>query len=160
MNYNTRLPSITRLGFPTGNIILASELCPHCDLLTYLRKLATARQDTTQYLDLSRSKERNPDLSRLALWCEQIASALEHLQERRVVHGDLATRNVLVFADSLVKIADFGLSKQLYSSTEYHLKRKVSWFKRCSYHFQVGKCAHFIIIPSAHYPGDGAPWKR
>ena len=50
---------------------------------------------------------------------------MEHLEDKSVVHGDLAARNVLVFSHELVKIADFGLSKQLYSSSEYLLKRKV-----------------------------------
>ena len=33
----------------------------------------------------------------------------------KVVHGDLAARNVFVFKDNVLKISDFGLSKQLYS---------------------------------------------
>ena len=61
----------------------------------------------------------------MALWCQQIASAMEYLEDKRVVHGDLAARNVLVFTHELVKITDFGLSKQLYASSEYLLKRKV-----------------------------------
>ena len=43
----------------------------------------------------------------------------------QIVHGDLAARNILVFTDHVVKISDFGLSKKLYGSTLYRMKRKV-----------------------------------
>ena len=43
----------------------------------------------------------------------------------KVVHGDLAARNVLVFKESAVKITDFGFSKQLYGSTHYQMKQQV-----------------------------------
>lgn len=43
----------------------------------------------------------------------------------QIVHGDLAARNVLVFEDNIVKVTDFGLSKQLYAASEYVLKRQV-----------------------------------
>ena len=44
---------------------------------------------------------------------------------RQIVHGDLAARNILVFKDNVVKITDFGLSKQLYANSEYFIKRQV-----------------------------------
>ena len=47
-------------------------------------------------------------------------------QFNQIVHGDLAARNVLVFKDNVVKIADFGLSKQLYGCSTYLMKRQVN----------------------------------
>ena len=43
----------------------------------------------------------------------------------KVIHGDLAARNVLVFNSNVVKIADFGMSKQLYGAGQYTMKKQV-----------------------------------
>ncbi|CAG7828181.1 unnamed protein product [Allacma fusca] len=43
----------------------------------------------------------------------------------QVIHGDLATRNVLVFKNYVVKITDFGLSRNLYTYAAYTQKNQV-----------------------------------
>ena len=43
----------------------------------------------------------------------------------QIVHGDLAARNVLVFPGEVVKVADFGMSRQLYGCTQYQMKKPV-----------------------------------
>ena len=45
---------------------------------------------------------------------------MEHLQTLRYVHRDLAARNILVASASLVKIADFGLTKVVPFDKEYY----------------------------------------
>ena len=45
---------------------------------------------------------------------------MEYLQSKRYVHRDLAARNILVASDSLVKIADFGLTKIIPDDKEYY----------------------------------------
>ena len=42
------------------------------------------------------------------------------MSQRKFIHRDLATRNVLVCEDNLVKISDFGLTRDVYESCEYH----------------------------------------
>ena len=38
---------------------------------------------------------------------------MEYLASKKVLHGDLAARNVLLAEGNIVKICDFGLSKML-----------------------------------------------
>lgn len=45
---------------------------------------------------------------------------MKYLQSLRYVHRDLAARNILVASESLVKIADFGLTKVIPFNKEYY----------------------------------------
>lgn len=44
-----------------------------------------------------------------------------------MIHGDLATRNVLLGENNLVKVADFGLAHHLQSGYKYKKKGKVKY---------------------------------
>ena len=50
---------------------------------------------------------------------------MDFLTDRRIYHGDLAARNVLLTDTKEAKISDFGLSKRLYADlSEPHNPRK------------------------------------
>ena len=45
----------------------------------------------------------------------------EHLSSLKIVHRDLATRNILIDHDMILKIADFGLARDIYIDPCYQM---------------------------------------
>lgn len=71
----------------------------------------------TDYID---GRNPRPLTSRdLLAWAFQIARGMEYLANKKVLHGDLAARNVLLAEDNIVKICDFGLARSIYKNDEY-----------------------------------------
>jgi len=68
------------------------------------------------------STNNTPDLSRILRTSIDIASALAHVHEHGIVHGDLSCANILLASDEsdprgyIAKISDFGLSCQMESA--------------------------------------------
>ncbi|CAL8095589.1 unnamed protein product [Orchesella dallaii] len=57
--------------------------------------------------------------SDLLTWSSQITNAMRFLAAKKVIHADLATRNVLLLNKECAKITDFGLSRRLYDYSSY-----------------------------------------
>ncbi|XP_014208940.1 vascular endothelial growth factor receptor 1-like [Copidosoma floridanum] len=55
----------------------------------------------------------------LISWAFQVARGMEYLFRRKVLHCDLAARNILLAKNNVVKICDFGLSKSIHRDGIY-----------------------------------------
>ncbi|RZF49331.1 hypothetical protein LSTR_LSTR016833, partial [Laodelphax striatellus] len=60
----------------------------------------------------------------LLCWGFQTACGMEYLASRRVLHGDLAARNILLAENNVIKICDFGMSKNMNYDDNYCKKGK------------------------------------
>ncbi|XP_032591789.2 platelet-derived growth factor receptor alpha isoform X2 [Drosophila grimshawi] len=57
--------------------------------------------------------------SDLVSWCFQVARGMGYLSSKKVLHGDLAARNILLCEGNVVKICDFGLARSMYRGDNY-----------------------------------------
>uniref|UniRef100_A0A3B4YV83 receptor protein-tyrosine kinase n=1 Tax=Seriola lalandi dorsalis TaxID=1841481 RepID=A0A3B4YV83_SERLL len=118
---------LSRLKDP--NIIRLLGVCVSSDPLCMVTEYMECG-DLNQYLshrvllDKTGPSHNTPTISYPALisMASQIASGMKFLSSLNFVHRDLATRNCLRGGERHIKIADFGMSRNLYAGDYYRIQ--------------------------------------
>uniref|UniRef100_A0A673CRL7 Receptor protein-tyrosine kinase n=1 Tax=Sphaeramia orbicularis TaxID=375764 RepID=A0A673CRL7_9TELE len=97
------------LGICTGvNLQLVTQLSTQGSLLEHVR---------------NHKNKLNPQ--RLLNWCVQIAKGMYYLEENRMVHRNLAARNVLLRNNYTAQISDYGIADLLYPDDKKYFYNEV-----------------------------------
>ena len=82
------------------NFLLILELCEGGSLRKYLDGHQDNHLPTDQFFD----------------WAKQAALPVQYLQENNIVHKDIKSPNILISKENILKLADFGLAKNIAES--------------------------------------------
>ncbi|XP_043911999.1 fibroblast growth factor receptor 2 isoform X3 [Protopterus annectens] len=100
-----------------GPLYVLVEYAAKGNLREYLR---ARRPPGMEYsFDINRVPEEQMTFKDLISCTYQVARGMEYLASQKCIHRDLAARNVLVTENNVMKIADFGLARDVHNIDYY-----------------------------------------
>lgn len=111
---HTNIINILGVSSQQGDLCMIIEYCRYGNLRTFLKE----RRPTVP--------PRPPPIEKLTLshltsFCLQVAKGMAYLASKKCIHRDIAARNVLVGDNYVLKVADFGLARNI-NKTDYYRK--------------------------------------
>ncbi|XP_067323038.1 fibroblast growth factor receptor 3 isoform X6 [Anolis sagrei] len=100
-----------------GPLYVLVEYASKGNLREYLRARRPPGMDYS--FDTCKLPEEQLTFKDLVSCAYQVARGMEYLASQKCIHRDLAARNVLVTEDSVMKIADFGLARDVHNIDYY-----------------------------------------
>lgn len=108
------------------NVVRILGICPGDNL-----QLVTQLSSQGSLLEHVKNSKNKLSPQRLLNWCVQIAKGMYYLEENRVVHRNLAARNVLLKNNYTVQISDYGVADLLYPDDKKYFynegKAPIKW---------------------------------
>ncbi len=65
------------------------------------------------YLDQQRSQKKRLPIMLVLDWAKQAAKSIQYLKDMKIVHKDVKSPNYLIAGGNVLKLADFGLAKNI-----------------------------------------------
>uniref|UniRef100_H2Y4U1 Protein kinase domain-containing protein n=1 Tax=Ciona savignyi TaxID=51511 RepID=H2Y4U1_CIOSA len=96
-------------------IMLVTEFLKYGDLLHFL-------WDSREVTKCDKDPAYHVTEKSLLQMAHQVATGMDYLTKSRIIHGDLAARNILVGEELTCKISDFGLANDVYRYGAIHGK--------------------------------------
>ncbi|XP_062832973.1 activated CDC42 kinase 1 isoform X3 [Anolis carolinensis] len=87
-------------------------------------KMVTELAPLGSLLDRLRKNQGHFLIATLCHYAIQIAKGMAYLESKRFIHRDLAARNILLAANDLVKIGDFGLMRALPKNDDHYVMQE------------------------------------
>lgn len=122
------------------------EFAPHGNLRDFLRSRRPPNSGYEKPVGEENSTKETLSEKDLISFSYQVARGMDYLSSRQCIHRDLAARNVLVAEDYVLKIADFGLTRNVTNIDYYRKTGDVSDFllKRKKFIFTLEKSFFFF----------------
>lgn len=126
------------------------EYCRYGNLRDVLEKhRQNVKNQNTDNSAMQMTKSRPPGFAtavsvtrnNLASWSYQVAQGMQFLASRKVVHGNLAARAILLADGNVAKISDFGLARAMYKTEAYIAEKEVQFWR-----FEIKKNRKITIL--------------
>ena len=101
-----------------GPFYIIVEYCENGSLKDYLRRY----EMMSEYVNLA--ERETLSLEWKLARASEICNGMKYLAEHKIVHRDLAARNILLDSNTVAKISDFGMAKDVYLQRYYKQKRE------------------------------------
>ena len=108
------------------NIVNLLGICTKPPLVCIITELMEHGQLNTYLADFAPTKEHplgGLSVSILTRMCQQPLDALQYLSSKDLIHRDVSARNCLVGANNIVRLADFGLSRDTSDNAKNYYKK-------------------------------------
>ncbi|CAB4030749.1 partial, partial [Paramuricea clavata] len=104
----------------SSNLWIIMEYCPHGNLREFLQSSRNIYNVDEEALIPDPDQAIGPKTLLYFAW--QITKGMTFLISRKVIHRDLAVRNILLGEGYVAKVGDFGLARDIYKYQKYSKK--------------------------------------